>query len=160
MARISFIAAIGENRELGNNNKLLWHIPEDWKYFKATTMGHPILMRRKTFESIGKPLPDRPNIVITRNPAWKQEGVLVAPTVEEALAKARVLDTEEIFIIGGAQVFEELLGKADRLYLTLVDAEGEADAFFPPYEHLFTKKLSEKSGEHNGLKYRFIVLER
>jgi dihydrofolate reductase len=160
MARISFIAAIGKNRELGNNNKLLWHIPADWKHFQATTTGHPVIMGRKTFESIGKPLPKRPNIVITRNPGWKHEGVLVVSSAEEALTKARELDTEEIFIVGGAQIYEEMLPKADRLYLTLVDTEGEADAFFPSYEKIFTKKISEKSGKQNELKYRFVVLEK
>ena len=160
MARISFIAAIGKNRELGRENKLLWHIPEDWKYFKATTLGHPIVMGRKTFESIGKPLPDRPDIVITRNQAWKHEGVIVTHSLDEAIKKAEELDKKEVFVIGGAQVFEELLPKADRLYLTLIDVEGEADAFFPPYEKLFTKKLSGFIGEHQAFKYRFVILEK
>ena len=117
-------------------------------------------MGRKTFESIGKPLPERPNIVITRKYDWAHEGVIVAHSLDEALKKARGLEKEEIFVIGGAQVFEELLPQANRLYLTLVDFEGEADAYFPEYKTVFTKMLSERSGEHQGLKYKFVVLER
>ncbi len=164
MTRISLIAVIGKNREMGNNNKLLWKIPEDWEYFKATTRGHPVIMGRKTFDSIleilGKPLPERANIVITRDSAWKSDGAIVAHSLKEAVEKARTLNTEEVFIGGGAQIYEQALPIANRLYLTLVDDKKDADAFFPPYEGMFTKKLSEKSGEYNGLKYRFIVLEK
>jgi dihydrofolate reductase len=160
MATISLIAAIGKNRELGRDNKLLWHIPEDWKYFKEVTLGHPIVMGRKTFESIGEVLPGRPHIVITRQKDWHHEGVMAAHSLEEALAKARELDQEEIFVIGGAQVFEESLPSADRLYLTLVEFGGEADAFFPAYEEIFTKKISDRASEYNGVKYRFVVLEK
>jgi len=128
------IAAVGRNRELGRGNELLWHIPEDLKRFKALTLGHPVIMGRKTFESIGKPLPGRTNLVVSRS----------ALSLEDALAQAKKLDKEEVFIIGGAQIYEQALPYADRLYLTLIEDTKEADAFFPEYEKLFTKKVSGK----------------
>jgi dihydrofolate reductase len=166
--RVSIVAAIGAGRSfnggLGKDGKLLWHIPDDLRRFKELTMGHPVIMGRKTFESIvdiiGKPLPGRTNIVITRDPNWQYENVLVFHSLEEALAKARELDQEEIHIGGGAQLYEQALPYVDRLYLTLVDDNKEADAFFPAYEHLFTKTLSEESGEYNGLRYRWVNLEK
>ncbi len=155
--RTSIIAALGKNREIGRGNELLWHIPDDLKRFKALTLGHPCIMGRKTFDSIvailGKPLPGRPNIVVTRNPHWAFEGVLTANSLDDALAKAKEIDKEEIFIGGGANLWEQSLSFVDRLYLTLIDDEKEADSFFPAYEHLFTKVLKEESNEHNGLKY-------
>ena len=162
--RICAVVAIGKNRELGKNGKLLWHIPDDLKRFKALTMGHPVIMGRKTFESIvgyiKGPLPGRTNIVITRDPSWNYEGVVVVKTLEEAIEKAKELDTEEIHIGCGAQIYEQALPLIDKLYVTLIDAEGEADIFFPPYEHLFTKKTFEEAHEWNGIKYRFVDLER
>ena len=163
-ARIAAVVAIGRNRELGNANKLLWHIPEDLKRFKALTKGHPIIMGRKTFESIvgyvGGPLPDRTNIVVTRDSQWKYEGVVVVHSLEEAIAEARKLDDEEIHIGGGAQLYEQALPIIDKLYLTLVDASAAADSFFPPYEKEFTKRIFEEAHEYNGLKYRWVDLER
>jgi dihydrofolate reductase len=162
---ISIIAAIGVNRELGRRGELLWRIPDDLKRFKALTMGHPVVMGRKTFESIGKPLPGRTNIVVTRNkgPSFAaQRTVLYADSLEEALAKARAAEGgEEIFVIGGAQIYEQALPYADRLYLTLIDASAaDADALFPTYENIFTKKRSEKSGAFEGLNYRWVELEK
>lgn len=162
--RFSIVAAIGRNRELGSGNALLWHIPEDLKRFKRITLGHPVILGRKTFDSIvatlGTALPGRANIVVTRDPAWSFEGAVRAGSLEDALQMARALDTEEVFIGGGANVWEQALPHVDRLYLTLIDDEKPADAFFPAYEHLFTKTLSEESGEHNGLRYRWVHLER
>lgn len=133
-------------------------------------MGHPVIMGRKTFESIlhslGKPLPGRTNIIVTRDPTCisrlnlDTEGVVAAHSLEEAVEKAREIDQEEIFIIGGAQIYEQALPIIDRLYLTLIDDEKPGDAYFPAYEHLFTKKLAEEAGEHNGLKYKWVDLER
>ena len=164
---ISLIAAIGKNRELGKGGKLLWHIPEDMRRFKAHTTGHPVIMGRRTFESIvsmlGKPLPGRTNIVLakpeedTSNIAGT--GVVLAHSIPEALQKARALDNE-VFIIGGAQIYAQALPYADRLCLTLIDDEKEGDAFFPEYEKLFTKKLSEEIRELNGLTYRWVDLEK
>lgn len=148
--RVSMVAAIGRNRELGKGNELVWRIPDDLRRFKALTTGHPVIMGRKTFESIGKPLPNRTNLVVSRS----------GLSLEDALKQAKELDKEEVFIIGGAQIYEQALPHADRLYLTLVDAAAEADAFFPAYEHLFTKKLAEEAREHEGLSYRWVDLEK
>ncbi len=164
---ICAVVAIGKNRELGKDGKLLWHIPEDLKRFKALTRGHPIIMGRKTFESIvgyvGGPLPDRTNIVVThRGPSSvKYEGVMVAGSLEEAVEKAkRSPGSDEIHIGGGAQLYAEALPQIDKLYLTLIDAEADADSFFPPYETQFTKKVFEEAHERNGLKYTWVDLER
>ena len=170
MARVCAVAAIGRNRELGKGGKLLGHIPDDLKRFKALTRGHPLIMGRKTFESVvgylGGPLPERPNIVITRNNDLRsrygsQEGVVVVGSLAEALEAARKSPgNEEIHIGGGAEIYTQALPLTDKLYLTLIDAEGEADTFFPPYEHLFTKKVFEEAREWNGIKYRYVDLER
>ena len=167
--RVSIVAAIGKNRELGRGGGLLWHIPDDLKRFKRLTLGHPVIMGRKTWDSLPeqfRPLPGRSNIVVTRDPAILARttlatgDVVTASSIEEALRQAAEVDKEEIFIIGGAQVYEAALHHADRLYLTLVDDTKEADAYFPPYEHLFTKKLAEEVREYEGLKYSWIDLEK
>lgn len=172
---VSIVVSIGggrlHNRVIGRKDKLLWPIPDDLKRFKELTMGHPVIMGRKTYESIfsmlGKPLPGRTNIVITRspadfagNPSFEFEHVLLASSLEDAVEKAKEIDTGEIFIGGGAQIYEQALPFVDRLYLTLVDSDEEGDAYFPAYEHLFTKKLSEEFREHKDLKYKWVTLER
>lgn len=155
------IAAIGRKRELGKGNDLLWKIPDDLKRFRDTTKGHPILMGRKTYDSIGRPLPHRTNIVITRDINWKAEGVLTADSVEEGIRIARLKPgNDEIFIIGGGQIYALGLPIADKLYLTIVDDEKEADSFFPEYERFFTKKTFEESRETDGLKYSWVDFER
>lgn len=134
MTKVSIIAALSKyDRGIGKDGKLLWHIPEDLKHFKKVTMGHPIIMGRKTYESIGKPLPGRVNIVITRNEDFRPEGVVVTHSLEEAIEKAQSLDKEEVFVIGGGQIYEQAIGVADKLYLTLIDDQKEADVFFPRY---------------------------
>ena len=168
---IAAVVAIGKNRELGKNGKLLWHIPDDLKRFKALTMGHPVIMGRKTFESIlgyvGGPLPERTNIVITRHPeqvndlVGRSSGVVVVGSLAEAIEGAKEAPGgEEVHIGGGAQIYEEALPHIDKLYLTLIDAEGEADTFFPPYEKEFTKKTFEEEHEWKGIKYKYVNLER
>ena len=167
---VCIVVAIGKNRELGLGGKLLWHIPDDLKRFKQLTMGHPIIMGRKTFESIlgylGKPLPGRTNIVVTRLPAqagdppFGHEGVVVAASIEDALEKARSENPTEIHIGGGAQLYEQVLPHVDKLFLTIIDDTKEADTFFPPYETEFTTKTFEESHEHEGLKYTWINLQR
>lgn len=162
---VSIVAAIGKNREIGNNNLLLWHIPDDLKRFRTLTLGHPVIMGRKTFESIlatlGKPLPGRTNIIVTRDPSWSHEGVITAHSLEDAIGTASLQPgAEEIFIEGGANIWEQSLQHADKLYLTLIDDSKEGDAFFPPYEHLFTKKVFEEKREWNGLTYTWADLER
>lgn len=159
MPRIYLIAAIGKNRELGFQNQLIWRIPEDLKRFKALTMGHPIVMGKKTFDSIGRPLPSRTNIVLTNDPAWRVEGVIPSTSLEKALEIAREKDQEEIFVIGGASVYAQALPLADRLYLTRIEATSKADVFFPDYS-AFSKVTEEEMHEHDGIRFQFIVLER
>ena len=162
-AIVSAVAAIGKNRVLGKENKLLWQIPEDLRRFKELTKGHPVIMGRKTFESIvgylGGPLPKRFNIVVTRDKNWKYDGIIAVGSVEDAIEEAKKLD-KYIFIGGGAQIYEAALPYTDRLYLTLIDDEKEGDSFFPAYEKIFTHIAREESHEWNGLKYRWVDLDR
>lgn len=146
--RISIIAAISKTtRALGKNNGLLWRLPEDLKRFKALTTGHTIVMGRKTFDSIGRALPGRTNIVISADPACLKDGCTMANSIEDALEKARSAEPDEVFIIGGGTVYAAALPHVDRLYLTLVDDPGEgADTFFPEYEKLFPN-LIEVDGQ-------------
>ena len=170
---LAAVVAIGKNRELGNKGKLVWHIPNDIQRFRDLTRGHPLILGRKTFESIlsyrgGTPLPDRTNIVVTRNPDFMNdlrsrswENVVVVSSLEEAIEKAKTAPgSDEIHIGGGAEIYKEALPFIDKLYLTLIDAEGEADTFFPPYEKEFTKKVFEEEHEWNGIKYKYVDLER
>jgi len=158
---VSAIAAIGENRALGRDNDLIWRISEDLKRFKSLTTGHPIIMGRKTYESIGRVLPGRLNIIVTRNKDLKIEGATVVQSIDEAIKLAAESGTDETFIIGGGQIYTEALPKTDRLYLTVVKDNKDASVFFPPYEHLFTKKISKEAHTtEDGLSYSFINLER
>lgn len=161
---INIVVATNNNRAIGKDNALLWHIPDDLRRFKVLTLGHPVIMGRKTFESIvavlGKALPGRTNIVVTRDARWNYDGAIVAHSLEEAMAKAKGIDGEEIFIGGGSQIYEQALPYADRLYLTLIDDEKEGDSFFPEYENEFTKKVSEELHEWEGLHYTWLNLER
>ena len=131
---VSMIAAMAENRIIGRDNQMPWHLPQDLKRFRALTSGHPVIMGRKTFESIGKPLPHRENIVITRNSEWKAEGARTATSLEQALEMAREKNPREIFIIGGAEIYRLGLPLADRLYLTLIHQTVEGDAHFPDWK--------------------------
>ncbi len=129
---VSIIVAIAANNAIGKNNDLVWSLPDDFKHFKASTFGHPIIMGRKTFESLGKPLPKRENIVISRSENFQAEGCHVVNTLAKALQLAAQLDnTGEIFIIGGATIYEQALAYTHRAYVTLVHAEPEADTFLP-----------------------------
>ena len=128
---VSMIAAVGKNLELGKNNDLIWHFKEDMKFFKDTTMGHTVVMGRKTFESLPKALPGRKNIVISSNAEYQAQGATVVTSVEEAL---QIADNEEIFVIGGGKIYAEFLPYADKLYLTEIDAEcTDADTYFPQF---------------------------
>ncbi len=164
--KVSIIAAIGHNRELGKNNKLLWHIKEDLQRFKSLTVGHPIIMGRKTWESLPfRPLPNRTNIIVTRNLSLSfARGRLakLAESLEEAIEIAKKAEgREEIFVIGGGQIYEQALGKnlVKKLYLTIVDASAEADTFFPDYSE-FKKIVFEQKGESGEYKYTFLELEK
>jgi len=163
--KVAAVVAIGRNRELGKGNKLLWKIPDDVQRFRDLTRGHPLIMGRKTFESIlgyrGSPLPERTNIVITRDKDWKYDGVITVHSLAEAVGKAKAAPgSEEIHIGGGAEIYKEALPLIDKLYLTLIDAEGDADTFFPPYASQFTKKVFEEAHEWEGIKYKYVDLER
>lgn len=161
-ATVSAIIAIGKRtRAIGKNNDLIWKIPDDLKRFKTITSGHPIIMGRKTFESIGRPLPNRTNIIITRNPNLDvgRPSVVVVTDIKSALDKAHELDQEEIFIIGGGEIYKQALPFTDRLYLTLVDSDAQGDVFFPAYDE-FTKVLEHEVREWNGLAYEWITLEK
>ena len=131
---LSLLVAISQNNVIGKDNKLPWHLPEDLKYFKNTTWGMPIIMGRKTFESIGKPLPGRTNIIITRNKSWKRDGVKIVHNLGQAKKMSEDLDVKEVFVIGGAEIFTTSLPQADRIYLTRVHQNFEGDAFFPPID--------------------------
>jgi dihydrofolate reductase len=161
---LSAIAAIQQaDRGIGYQNDLLYKIRGDLQWFKKLTTGHPIIMGRKTFDSIGKPLPNRTTIVVTRNKAWQHEGVLIASTIEEAVSKAKEIEKEELFIIGGAEIFNQAFPFIDRLYLTVVEASKPADTFFPSYESTFKKVIKESEplvDPETQLHYRHLVLDR
>jgi dihydrofolate reductase len=158
---LSIIVAMGKNRELGKNNELLWRIPEDMKHFRDTTKGHTVLMGLKTFQSIGKPLPERKNIILSHDPSIEVDGAYVATSPEEALETAKEQEDEEIFVIGGAMVYSLFLKRVDRLYLTLIDADfPDADVFFPEYEHVFSNVISSRKSQDEYFSYRFIILEK
>ncbi|KKR33558.1 MAG: Dihydrofolate reductase [Candidatus Falkowbacteria bacterium GW2011_GWF2_39_8] len=163
---ISIICIIGKNNAIGRNNQLLWDLPTDMKHFREVTKGGVVIMGRKTFESIGRPLPKRTNIIITRDAEYKAEGCTVVNSLESAFAKAKEVPSSsdgkyqnEIFIIGGGEIYRQALPLTDRLYLTIVEDEPEADTFFPDFKE-FTKILHEEEHEENGFKFKFIDLER
>ena len=158
--RISIIVAHSRNMAIGKANALLWRLPEDLKRFKKLTTGHPIIMGRKTYQSINRSLPDRTNIIVTRDENLEIPGCIIVHSVIEAIEKAKEFDREEIFIIGGAEIYKETLPLVDRLYVTKVDLDVEGDAFFPEYSNIFTKKILEESGEFEGLKYSYLILEK
>ena len=143
--KISLIAALSENRVIGKDNKLPWNIQEDLKHFRSITKGHPVIMGRKTFESIGRPLSGRANIVVTRNSTYTKKGIAVRHSLEKAVAYAKTLDQKEVFIIGGAALYHEAIAMADKLYLTIIDKEYDVDSWFPKYKEKFLLKESKKS---------------
>lgn len=157
-SRISLIVAMARNRVIGANGGLPWHLSSDLRRFKALTMGHHILMGRKTFESIGRVLPGRASVVITRNPRWRAEGVVVASSLADALSKAG--GDDEVFVIGGEQVFREALPVADRIYLTRIERNFAGDTFFPEFDaSAWTTLSSEESGDAS-LPAKFEVIEK
>lgn len=157
---LSMIVAMAHDRVIGVDNSLPWHLPADLKYFKAVTMGKPIVMGRKTFESIGRPLPGRQNIVITRNPDWSADGVTVVNSVEAAVRSADGAD--EVMIIGGEQIYRAALPQADRLYVTEVGLEVAGDAWFPEIDpahwHEVGREPHVAEGDLPG--YAFVRYER
>jgi dihydrofolate reductase len=159
--RIALIVAMAENRVIGRNNQLPWRIPADLRHFKALTLGKPVIMGRKTYESIGRPLPGRDNIVISADSGYQAEGCQVVHSVEQALEAAG--SCEEAMIIGGANLYRQTLENADRLYLTLVKAEPEGDTWFPEIELQQWREIERQAhtaDESNEYDYDFVVLER
>jgi dihydrofolate reductase len=159
--RVSVIAALAKNHVIGIENRLPWRLPEDLAHFKALTLGSPILMGRKTFESLGRPLPGRANIVITRNRGYRPDGCLVADSIPTALALCG--DVDEVFFIGGAELYAQAIPLADRLYLTEVDIEAKGDAWFPEYERSSFHEVSRESRtseKGDALDFDFVVYER
>ncbi|HBV17914.1 dihydrofolate reductase [Chryseobacterium carnipullorum] len=158
----TIVVAMGEKNEIGFDNKLLWHLPTDLKHFKDLTSGHPIIMGRKTYESIGKALPNRTNIVISRKKNWFEEGILIVGSIKEALKFAKKID-ENIFIIGGGKIYEQTIDMADKLEVTLVKANLEADTFFPKIDMAIWKKTEEtchEKDEKNQYDFCFQTFER
>lgn len=139
---ITIIAAIGKNNALGKDNRLLWQLPKDLKHFKTLTENHPIVMGRKTYESIGRALPNRTNIVISQKKDWFQEGILIVSTIKEALKFAKKID-ENVFVIGGGKIYEQTIDLADKLEITRVDGDFEADVFFPKINLKVWRKVNE-----------------
>ncbi len=159
---ISFLVAMDQNRVIGKDNALPWHLPDDLKFFKRVTMGHPIVMGRKTYESIGKPLPGRENIIITRNTEYQADGCTILHSVEE-LQKYLDKKEEEVFIIGGAQLFNDTFPIADRLYITEIHHEFEGDTFFPEFpesEWTLTSKEKGIKDEKNPYDYYYTIYDR
>ncbi|MEH7109445.1 dihydrofolate reductase [Bacillus sp. JJ1764] len=159
---ISYIVAMDENRVIGKENQLPWHLPEDLKFFKRVTMGHPIAMGRKTHESIGRILPGRENMVITRQAELECEGCTVFHSIEEFLTASKGRE-DEIFVIGGAEIFKELFPYADRLYITKIHEKFDGDTFFPEFNWEEWKLISSEKGktdEKNPYKYEFSIYDR
>ncbi|TNE54279.1 MAG: dihydrofolate reductase [Bacteroidetes bacterium] len=160
---ISAIVAVARNGVIGKNNQIPWYLPADLAYFKRTTMGHHILMGRNSFRSIGRPLPKRTNVVITRDPYFSASGVLVAHSIREALELAAANGETEAFIIGGGVIYRDSMDMWDKVYLTEVDAEPEGDVFFPDLDEADWKETWREAhpvDEKNEFAFTFRVLER
>lgn len=176
-SRLSALVAMAQNRVIGKDNTLPWRLPPDLKRFKALTMGHSIIMGRKTYESIGKPLPGRRCIIVTRQPGYEVEGAIVAGSIAEALKacgkdygdevmdedmdKDRKIDTER-FVIGGAEIFRQTLPLCDRLYITEIQRDFDGDVLFPEFHREAWREISREKHflDANGLEYHFVVLDR
>lgn len=158
-ASLTLIVATDRDRGIGINNTLPWRLKEDLAFFKQTTSGHAIIMGRKTFDSIGRPLPNRRNIVVTRNPGWSHDGVATAGSLSEATALA---GNGELFVIGGAQIYAEAIQVADKLIVTEIDAHYDCDAFFPPIDPSQWEAVSRDShhSADNGWNYAFVIYRR
>lgn len=142
--KISLIVAMAKNRVIGKENEMPWHLPADLQHFRKTTLDKPVIMGRKTYESIGRPLPKRHNIVISQNADYKVEGCDVVSSLDEALQQAGAV--EELFIIGGGFLYAQTIDRADKLYLTFIDLDVGGDTYFPEYEHL---NLTQIASEHH-----------
>ncbi|OED72889.1 diacylglycerol kinase [Vibrio splendidus ZS-139] len=157
---ISMIAAMADNRVIGKDNQMPWHLPADFAWFKRSTMGKPVVMGRKTYDSIGRPLPGRLNVVISRDESLKIEGVTTVTSIE--LALELLSDVDEVMIIGGGSIYESCLPKADKLYLTYIDLAVDGDTQFPEWGEGWKQSFSEtyQSDEKNKHNMEFVILER
>lgn len=152
---------MSENRVIGINNKLPWHLPADLRHFRRLTTGHPVIMGRRNYESIGKPLPNRTNIVVTRNPDYRAAGCLVTHSLDDAMNSAG--NDSEIFIIGGAEIYRQAFDRANRIYLTLIHARIEGDTYFPEFEGPPWREISRERherDENNPYPFSFLTYER
>lgn len=160
--RLAVIAAVARNGVIGRDGGLPWRIPADLKFFKTTTMGKPMIMGRRTFESIGKALPGRTSIVVTRRPDFAAAGVEIAADVDQALAMAAATGADEAMVIGGGEIYAAVLPRADRLYLTEVNLDAEGDVYFPPFDRAQWREVSREDHPADGdtPAFSFVVLER
>ncbi len=159
MPILSVIAAMARNRVIGVDNTLPWHLPEDLKRFKALTLGHHILMGRRTYESIGRPLPGRVTVILTRDPGYRVEGCISAHSLDEAIAACG--DDAEVFCVGGAELYAQALPRAQRLYLTEIQAEYAGDARFPAFDAAQWREVArEPHVADHGLAYDFVTYQR
>ncbi len=159
---LTLVVAMDKNRGIGAGNQLLWHLPRDLKHFKEITSGHPVIMGRNTYESIGKPLPNRTNIVVSTRKNWFQEGILIVGSLKEALKFAKKID-ENVFVIGGGKIYEQTIDAADRLEVTVVDGVFDAEVFFPEIDDKMWKKTNEichEKDEKNEYQMCFRTYER
>lgn len=159
---MTIIVAMGENNAIGADNQLLWHLPNDLKHFKNLTSGHPIVMGRKTYESIGKPLPNRTNIVVSQKKDWFEEGILIVGSLKEALKFAKKID-EDFFVIGGGSIYKQTIDLADKLEVTLVNATLNGDTFFPEINPKEWKKVDEEhhaKDDKHAYDFKFQTYER
>lgn len=160
---ISLVVAAATNNAIGKDGKMPWHLPADMKHFKNITWGMPVVMGRKTFESLGKPLSGRKNIVITRQTGWKANGAIGVQSIEDAFFVAQQADVNEIMVIGGGEIYKTLFDKAKRIYLTRVEAEPEADTFFPVLLREQWRLISQQNfeaDEKNPFNYSFQIWDR
>ncbi len=161
MSFISFVVVHDRNRVIGKDGALPWRAPADLRHFRQLTRGKPVVMGRRTYESIGRPLPERTNIVLSRDPSFRAEGCTVVRSLDEALRVAG--DEPEVMVIGGGVLFAELVDRADRLYLTEIDAEFAGDTYFPPIDRSQWREIERAEHapeEGDPLRYSFVVLER
>jgi len=161
--KVSIIAAMGKNRVIGKDNDLIWNLPGDMRFFKNTTSGHHIIMGRKNFQSMNKPLPNRVNVVVTRDPDFIAEGAVVVHSIEEGLAVAEKNGEQEAFIIGGGNIYAQSLELADRMYLTFIDASFEGDTFFPEVDFDRWKLVESQEfevNERDPYPYRISTFEK
>lgn len=165
--RVSMIAAVGRNGAIGSGGALPWRLPSDFKFYKATTMGKPLIMGRKTFESIGKPLPGRANIVVTRQEGYAPDGVIVVSSLEKGLEHAKMIAArdgmDEVFINGGGELYAQAVPVADRLYITHVDAEPQGDTFFPAIDakDWIARALDTvRPGENDSAAFSVVIYDR